>query len=172
MKQILKFFALAIVLIALSASAFAQVSATATASATIITPIAITNAGDMNFGNIAVSTAPGTVVLPAVLAPVRSATGGCTLPATTGTVSAAAFTVTGQTGFTYSITLPASASLTGPGPAMTANAFVSTPTVLAGGLLTGGTQTLYVGATLNVAAAQTAGVYTTATAFTVTVNYN
>jgi hypothetical protein len=172
MKQISKFFALAIVMVAFSASALSQVSATATASATIITPIAIANAGDMNFGNIAVSTAPGTVVLPATLAPTRTVTGGCTLPATTGTVSAAAFTVTGQTGFTYSITLPASASLTGPGTPMTANAFVSTPTVLAGGLLTAGTQTLYVGATLNVAAAQTAGVYTTAAAFTVTVNYN
>jgi hypothetical protein len=172
MKKISKFLSLATVMISISAGALAQVSANATASATIISPITITNASDMNFGNIAVSTAPGTVVLPATLAPVRSATGGCTLPATAGTVSAAAFTVTGQTGFTYSISLPASASLTGPGTPMTANAFVSTPTVAAGGLLTGGTQTLYVGATLNVAAAQTAGAYTTATAFTVTVNYN
>lgn len=172
MKQIFKFFALAIVMIAFTANTFAQVSATATATATIITPIAIVNAGNMNFGNIAVSAVAGTVVLPAALAPVRTVTGGCTLPATVGTVSAAAFTVTGQAGFTYAITLPANASLTGPGAPMTANAFVSSPTVAAGGLLTGGTQTLYVGATLNVAGAQVAGVYTTAAPFTVTVNYN
>jgi hypothetical protein len=172
MKQILKVFVLGLVMFAFSTSTFAQVSATATASATIVSPIAIVNASNMNFGNIAVSAAPGTVVLPAALAPVRTVTGGCTLPATTGTVAAAAFTVTGQSGFTYAITLPASASLTGPGPAMTANTFVSSPTVAAGGLLTGGTQTLYVGATLNVAGAQTAGAYTTAAAFTVTVNYN
>jgi Domain of unknown function (DUF4402) len=172
MKQISKFIALAIVMIAFSSGTFAQVSATATASATIITPIAIVNAANMNFGNIAVSAAPGTVVLPAALAPVRTVTGGCTLPATVGTVSAAAFTVTGQAGFTYAITLPASASLTGPGAPMTADTFVSTPTVAAGGLLTGGTQTLYVGATLNVAGAQVPGLYTTAAAFTVTVNYN
>lgn len=172
MKQISKFFALTIVLVAFSASTFAQVSATATASATIVSPIAIANAANMNFGNIAVNASLGTVVLPAAAVPVRTVTGGCTLPATAGTVSAAAFTVTGQAGFTYSITLPASASLTGPGPAMTANTFVSNPTVAAGGLLTGGTQTLYVGATLNVAASQTAGAYTTAAPFTVTVNYN
>ena len=172
MKQISKFFAFAIVMIAFSAGAIAQVSATATASATIITPIAIVNAGNMNFGNIAVSAVPGTVVLPAAIAPVRTVTGGCTLPATIGTVSAAAFTVTGQAGFTYAITLPASASLTGPGAPMTADTFVSSPTVAAGGLLTGGTQTLYVGATLNVGGAQVAGLYTTAVAFTVTVNYN
>jgi hypothetical protein len=172
MKQISKFIALAIVMIAFSSGTFAQVSATATASATIITPIAIVNAANMNFGNIAVSAAPGTVVLPAAVAPVRTVTGGCTLPATVGTVSAAAFTVTGQTGFTYAITLPASASLTGPGAPMTADTFVSNPTVAAGGLLTGGTQTLYVGATLNVAGSQVAGLYTTAAAFTVTVNYN
>jgi hypothetical protein len=125
----------------------------------------------MNFGNIAVNTSLGTVVLPATVAPVRTVTGGCTLPATAGTVTAASFTVTGTAGFTYSISLPASASLIGPGAPMTANAFVSTPTVAAGGLLTGGTETLRVGATLNVAGSQTAGVYTSA-AFTVTVNYN
>jgi hypothetical protein len=55
---------------------------------------------------------------------------------------------------------------------MTANAFVSSPTVALGGLLTGGAQLLYVGATLNVGASQTAGAYTTGAAFTVTVNYN
>jgi hypothetical protein len=173
MKQISKFIVLAIVMIAFSASAMAQVSATATASATIVTPIAIVNASNMNFGNIAVSAAPGTVVLPAAAVPVRTVTGGCTLPATAGTVSAAAFTVTGSAAFTYSITLPANASLTGPGAPMTANAFVSSPTVAAGGLLSaGGNQTLYVGATLNVAGAQVAGAYTTVAPFTVTVNYN
>jgi hypothetical protein len=173
MKQISKFFTLAIVMIAFSASTFAQVSATATASATIVSPIAIANASNMNFGNIAVSASLGTVVLPAAAGvPVRTVTGGCTLPAVAGTVSAASFTVTGEAAFTYAITLPASASLTGPGPAMTANTFVSSPTVAAGGVLTGGTQTLYVGATLNVAGSQTAGAYTTAAPFTVTVNYN
>jgi hypothetical protein len=172
MQRLIKFFAIAMLVTGLSAKTFGQVSATATSSATIVTPITIANGANMNFGNIAVNNTLGTVSLPAAAAPVRTVTGGCTLPATAGTVSAARFTVTGQTGYTYSISLPASASLTGPGAPMTANAFVSTPTVAAGGLLTGGSQTLYVGATLNVAASQTAGAYTTGTAFTVTVNYN
>jgi hypothetical protein len=173
MKQVLKIFMLAIVLVAFSASAFAQVTAQATASATIITPISITKTADMNFGNIAVNASPGTVILPAAAAPVRTTTGGCSLPAAAGTVAAATFTVAGESGYTYSITLPAdgTVSLTGPGAPMGANTFVSTPTVGAGGTLTGGTETLYVGATLSVAGGQTPGTYTSAN-FDVTVNYN
>ena len=49
MKQILKLFIVAILMIAFSVKTFAQVSATATATATIVTPIAIANVGNMNF---------------------------------------------------------------------------------------------------------------------------
>ena len=52
---------------------------------------------------------------------------------------------------------------------MTATTFTSDPSGT--GTLTGGTQTLNVGATLNVAAAQPAGTYVSG-AFDVTVNYN
>ena len=150
----------------------AQASATANASAYVITPISITKTLDMNFGNLAVSASTGgTVVLSTAGA--RTATGGVTLPSTTGTVTAATFTVTGEGSYTYDITLPSSAvTLTdGAGHSMTVNAFTSDPTALAGAL-TAGSQTLYVGATLNVAAGQASGNYTTATPFTVTVNYN
>ena len=171
MKKSIKSFTLTIVLLSFAAVTFAQVTAQATATAIIVTPIAIVKTTDMNFGNLAVSpTIPGTVVLPAALAPVRTITGGVTLMPG-GTITAAAFTVTGLANATYSILLPASASLTGPGAPMTADTFVSSPTVAAGGLLTGGSETLYVGATLNVAAAQVAGTYTSL-AFNVTVNYN
>jgi hypothetical protein len=54
---------------------------------------------------------------------------------------------------------------------MTVNTFTSSPSVT-GALSTGGTQTLTVGATLNVAAGQAAGTYTNATGVPVTVNYN
>lgn len=52
--------------------------------------------------------------------------------------------------------------------------FTSSPSAAngAGVLNSKGIQTLYVGATLNVAANQTAGLYTSGTAFTVTINYN
>ncbi len=43
MKQISKFFALAIVMIAFTVSTYGQVSATATATATIVTPISFAN---------------------------------------------------------------------------------------------------------------------------------
>jgi hypothetical protein len=134
-----------------------------------VSPIAITKTIDMNFGNVAVSTAAGTVVL--APAGTRTVTGGCTLPATTGTVAAASFTVTGQADFTYSITLPTTATtITSGANNMTVDTFTSNPTPT--GTLTGGTSTLTVGATLNVAGSQAAGTYVSGTPFTVTVNYN
>ena len=54
---------------------------------------------------------------------------------------------------------------------MVVNAFTSS-TLSGTATLTGGTDVLTVGATLNVGAAQPAGTYTSATGFTVTVNYN
>jgi hypothetical protein len=170
MKNMKKVLVLTIVVLGFAASSFAQVTATASTSATIITPIAITKDVDMNFGNIAVSpTLGGTVVLPTAGA--RTLTGGVTLPVVAGTVTAASFTVTGDGNSTYSITLPGSAiTLTGPSGTMTVENFVSTPSGT--GALSGGTQTINVGATLNVGAAQTAGAYTNASDLFVTVNYN
>lgn len=170
MKNFTKFLAILVLGLAFSAATYAQASATANASATIVGPIAISRTAHMNFGNVAVSTAAGTVVL--APAGTRSTTGGVTLPATTGTVSAATFTVTGADGYTYSISLPASVTITDGTNNMTVDNFTSNPTVAAGGTLTGGTQTLQVGATLNVAGSQPANNYTSATPFTVTVNYN
>ena len=157
-------------MVAFSANAFGQASATATATATIVTPISIANAGDMNFGNVAVSATAGTVIL----APggTRTITGGVTLPATPGTVSAALFTVSGTPAYTYAITLPSTATtVTSGGNTMTVTAFTSNPD--ATGTLDGtGSQTLQVGATLNVGISQPSGTYVSGTPFTVTVNYN
>jgi hypothetical protein len=169
MKNLITLIA-AVVLVAVAATANAQVTGTATGSANIITPIAISNAGNMNFGNIAVSSALGTVVLSN--AGVRSATGGVTLPAAAGTVSAAQFTVTGLGASTYSIQLPTTYTitrLTG-SETMTINTFTSTPSAI--GTLSSGSQTISVGATLNVTGSQLAGTYTNATGFPVVVNYN
>ncbi len=156
-------------LLALSVGAIAQATATATVSATVITPISITNTANMNFGNVAVSaTTAGTVLL--TPAGGRTAGGGVTLPAATGTVTAASFTVNGSGSSTYAITLPSAAvTLTSGAATMTATLFTSNPSGT--GTLASGAQTLNVGATLNVAAGQTAGSYTSGT-FDVTVNYN
>jgi len=164
----------AVLLLTVSALSFAQpnVSVTATATGTIISPIAIAKNVDMNFGNIVAGAAIGTVVL--TPAGVRSKTGGAFLPSTLpGTVTAASFTVTGATGYTYAITLPGAATtVTSGGNTMTVDTWTSTPTVALGGSLAGGTQTLTVGGTLHVGANQVAGTYVSGTAFTVTVAYN
>ncbi len=160
-------------ILVLSAIAFtsnAQSTATATATATVITPISISKTADMNFGNLAVQSATGGTV---VLAPAgtRSSTSGVTLPSATGTVTAAAFTVSGSGSSTYAITLPGSVTLTHSGgvQTMAASSFTSNPSST--GTLSSGTQNISVGATLTVAAGQLAGVYTSGN-FNVTVNYN
>jgi hypothetical protein len=168
MKKVTKIFALAIIMIAFSASTFAQVTASADASATIVAPIAITKVTDMDFGNVYVSaTVAGTVVLATDGS--RTVTGGAGLPGTAGTPSAASFTVTGTAAANFTITLPASVTISNGGNNMTVDVFESDPTSPA--VLTGGSVTLDVGATLNVAAGQATGLYTTGTQFDVTVNY-
>jgi hypothetical protein len=171
MKNMYRMIAASLVMAAFTTNSYAQSTANADASATIVTPISISKTADMSFGNVAVTATPGTVIL--APAGTRSITGGVTLPAATGTVSAAAFTVTGTDTYTYVITLPSSITLTHSGgiETMTADAFTSNPLVAAG-VLNSGTEDISVGATLHVAAAQLAGNYATLAPFDVTVNYN
>ena len=173
MKQVKKIVASIIVIAATISTANAQSTATASASATIVTPISIAKNVDMNFGNIAVTSTGGTVILAA--AGTRTATGGVTLPVVAGTVSAAAFTVSGQSAYTYDITLPSGNTVLSSGAnSMNVNNFTASIGLTAGALSVGapGTQSFSVGATINVGANQAAGSYTTATPFNVTVNYN
>ena len=153
-----------------SLNAFAEGGTTATASANatarIITPIAITNTQGLAFGNIASSAAIGTVTV--TPAGVRTGTGGVT-PSAIGTFNNAIYTATGENNATYSITLPSSINITSGSNTMVVNSFTSTPTPT--GLLNGsGTQTINVGATLNVGANQATGNY--AGTYDVTIAYN
>jgi hypothetical protein len=154
---------------------FSQATASATVSATIIAPIAIVNAVDMNFGNIAVQAggagSSGTVVI--APAGTRTRTAGVTLPSTTGTFTAASFIIGGASEYTYVITIPSTGYIITKATTletMTVNTFTSSPSST--GSLAGGSETLNIGATLNVAADQVPGVYTNASGFDVTVNYN
>jgi len=173
MKNMKKIFVLIILFSGIVASSFAQsngASITATSTATIITPISIVKAVDMAFGNIAISATAGTVALPPASSPNRIPTGGVTLPAIAGTVTAALFDVTGAASTTYAITLPIIASqLSSGSDHMNIDAFLS-DIGLTGTLSVGGTQSFYVGSTIHVAAAQPAGTYSGT--FDVTVNYN
>lgn len=171
MKNLNKLIVATLVLTVFFINVNAQVSASASATATVVTPIAMTNVLDMSFGNISVNAVAGTVVM--TPASGRTITGGVTLPATTGLVQAATFDVTGTGTYTYGITLPSTPvtlTHTNGTDVMTATTFTSTPSGT--GALTAGAQTIAVGATLNVAALQLAGVYTTPTEFIVTINYN
>ena len=160
----------AIGLAAVLQSSAEAASITATATATVATAIGIAKTVDMSFGTIGATAIAGTVVLATDGS--RTCTDVDCLSGSPG--AAASFDVTGEGANTYSITLPGSVTLTGPGSPgtdMIANTFISLP--LTTGTLTAGAETLLVGATLAVAnaATQTAGAYTSA-AFTVTVNYN
>ena len=141
-------------------------TASANAGATIVAAITISKTADLSFGNVVAGGSIGTVVLST--AGSRSVTGGTTL-GNAGSTAAAAFTVEGEASATYAITLPASTSITSGGNNMTVNTFTSNPSST--GTLSGaGSQTLLVGATLNVSASQATGTYTGS--FDVTVAYN
>ena len=173
MKTIKKLMSAAVLFIVASTNLNAQASASATATATIISPISIVKNVDMNFGNIAVSTlAGGTVTLDPSAAGTRTPNGGggVSLPAITGTVAAAQFTVSGQGSSTYDISLPVSATLSNAGNNMVADNFTSS--IATGSLNVSGTESFYVGADLNVGASQPPGVYTTSSPFFVIVSYN
>ena len=138
----------------------------ATATARIITPITLTNTQGLAFGNIASSSSIGTVTI--TPAGVRSHTGGVT-PSAIGTYNNAIYTATGEPNATYSITLPASVTISSGSNNMTVNNFTSDPTPT--GLLSGaGSQTINVGATLNIGASQATGNYSGT--YDVTIAYN
>ena len=171
MKKITLIVSMITLFVGFSSSAVAQVSALAPTSATVVAPISIVKATDMNFGNVAVSSTAGTAVL--LPASTRTKTGGVTLPATSGTVTAASFTVGGDSNYTFIITLPTTDFTITKATTletMVVNAFSSTPSGT--GTLVSGAATILVGATLNVGSSQVAGLYQNATGFSVTVNYN
>lgn len=151
----------------------AQVTATSQASGTIITPISILNTVPMAFGNMAVSSIPGTVILSP--ASVRTTTGGVTLPSVTGSVSAASFLVSGAPNYTYDITIPAPGDITvvddNNSHTMNVDTWTSFPS-LTGTLDGSGNQIINIGATIHVSALQAAGIYISDVPFSVTVNYN
>lgn len=159
----------------LSGNVMAQNTATETsnASATIISPLTLTKTTDLLFGTIIPMSASGTVEIPA-------ATGSNAAYTTVKTIagnstSASAFTLRGEEGTAYTITLPADGAIqltkgTGAG-AKTMNLKAFTASIpITGSSLIAAEQTLYVGATLEVEANQERGLYESE--YSVTVDYN
>ena len=169
-KLILTTLSIVIALFA-TGPAYAADSTSASASATLISAISISKTLDMNFGKV-VPNASATKTV--ILATNSGRSGTATLG--NGLGVAASFAVSGDPNATYTVTLPASAASidTTPtsGAPMDVDTWVSNPADTAGaGLLDGsGAQTLLVGATLHVGAAQPTGSYTGS--FNVSVAYN
>jgi hypothetical protein len=154
-------------------------SDTATATATVIVPITITKAVDLSFGKFAHG-AGGTVTVSNSGA--RTATGAI-LSAVGSTPTAARFNIVGDALATYSIAIAPDAAISNGGAGVTNNmalaissdfagANVTTGDVTTGGgtLSAGGLQSIFIGGTLTVNAAQVAGAYTGN--IVVTVEYN
>ncbi len=164
MKRIL----FAALLLALASVASAQAaSASATATATVQTQIAISAINSSwNFGSFTSGPTAGSVNMSAVGD--RGPSGGVNL---TGPAlgQPASYQVTGSGNATFSITLPTTVTLTGPGTAMT----IDTITHNAGAspALSSGSKSFALAGTLNVGANQLAGTYTSSS-FNVTVAYN
>ena len=157
-------FKLAVMVLAICGAGSAMAAtATASSTTTVVTPIAVSKAADLSFGNIAAGGTAGTVTVSPDGS--RSVTGGTVTAG--GTTTAAQFNVTGQSGLTYAIDFTGtSATLTSGANTMTFTAISDTTAsaITSGtattGTLTGGAQTIYVGGSLTVGANQVAGTYT------------
>ena len=173
MKKVVVIIA-AIVLFAGSTKVMAQATENTAAAAKIVTPISITETSSLHFGTMAIlAGTPGTCVLSTQ--GVRTQTGGVNLSVQAPTASNAAYNVSGAVNTTYSITLPASITVTSGPSSMTINALLARTASagsdgLTGTLSAGGTDSFTVGGTLNVSQGQATGTYTGT--FDVTVAYN
>jgi hypothetical protein len=156
-----------------STTAVGQQSANATAasSTSVITPISIAKDLDLTFGTFSTNGTMGTIALTAAATAVTTPSAGITITNRI-TPTAAKFTVSGDSNFAYSITLPTTITLTGTTTAntMTVSNFTSVPST--NGVLTVGKEIVYVGGILNVPASTIADVYTNAADLKVIVNYN
>ena len=151
-------------------------TATVTGAAKIIRPITISATGTLDFGTIVKPRTGGTngvVTISNAVTAARTMTGD--LVAVGSTFSRPVYTIGGEGGQTYNLTVPASFTLTGPAsstitvtlnPSMT----VGTNTFSGATLGNGDTATLYMGASIPVADTTTTGAYTGT--YDVTVTYN
>ena len=168
-----KLFAIVVVILGFSATSFAQNSADGTALAVIQPGITIATGANLDFATIVLHGTAGTVEVSPLGVRITDLT-------TSGSVTAATFTVSGDIDETYTITTIADCIVSdGNDHFMDVTDFTSVPDFGVGaGVLDHdtGLQTIKVGATLNVDANQAAGSYSTAneggSPFEVTVTYN
>ncbi|MFC1589298.1 DUF4402 domain-containing protein [Pseudomonadota bacterium] len=168
-KQFLKVGLVTLMAGIYSSGASADV-ATGTATAEIVSPVQLTLATAMDFGTFAPDAAGDTVTLDAALAHNRAITTGSLV--NSPTVASGAYTLSGAALAVDVAIADGTADLTNGG-----NTLGFTPTAPAditnGYVIGTGTDTIYVGGTLTIPAVASApaGTYTSAAAYTITVNY-
>ena len=172
MSKFLKISVAAAALAALASPAYAQSSATASASSTtrIISPITLTKTADLAFGAIVKASTGNAVVTIGNGADTVNVT-GTNAAAASGTISRAKYTVGGEGGQTFAITVPGTMTMSSGGDNITVNLTTAAATgTLSGSLGSAGTFALNVGGNFTIPAAQASGDYTGS--FNVTVAYN
>lgn len=149
---------------------FAQSSASAGVSVTVITGVGASKSADLNFGNFATGTQPGTIELNSTS--IRTGTGGVKLLEANENSDIAKFSVSSGNS-AYAVTLPsASVVLIRKGGMETITVGTFRIAGSANDYLNVSDQTFAVGATLHAGASQLTGEYVPAMPFTVIVNYN
>ncbi|WP_424244258.1 hypothetical protein Dip510_001460 [Elusimicrobium posterum] len=147
--------------------AAATVTGTGTATAVILTPVTVANTTTLNFASIIPGTTAGTVVV-AQATGTATYTGGAQFGG--GTTAAGVVTLTGPNNQAITSVAIADGSIAGtPSGSMTVTGFItSCPSGTGCTLNASGTLAVNFGATLNVAANQSAGTYTGNVTVTVT----
>ena len=170
MKKFLVFTAAILTTVGVFAQGNPTASASATASANIVQPLEIVKTADLAFGNIASGTSEGTVEI--FIDGSRTATGGVTLIEAGNVSNAASFDITGLADASFTVEVPVSIVIETAGGVdqMTVDNFYSSLNSDNSFLDANGEANLQVGAILNVAAQQAAGLYSGS--FDVIVAYN
>lgn len=139
------------------------------ANAAVVEAITLIEDRQLDFGTFTVGATGGDVTLTSVASTARGSTGDVGLLGSTE--ASGQFTITGTAGASVTIVIADGATnLSGPGADLV---FVpnTTPSLGSPYVMGSGSDILYVGGTVTIAGSQAPGVYSSATAYTVTVNY-
>ena len=137
-----------------------------TANATVRRSLVVTKNSDLVFGSMLVPTGTGAVIIDATTG-ARTTSGVAPVLITGPAFSRASFTLTGETGTTFTISVPATFTITNGTTTLT---ITTSSTATGTQTLTGGTFALGIGGSLAVAASNTRGGYTGSLSATLTYN--
>ena len=151
-----------------------------TAGATLLTTIGLSQTSGLNFGTIAIGAGPGTVSInTAGNRTIESGSGITLLTSGVSAPHAGVFSVTGTAGYTYSVAMPGTITVSSGANTMTIDSYVAKAdagteaaynSATAYTIPVGGVSTYYIGGLLHISSSQAQATY--AGEYAVTVNYN